>query len=208
MNFLFPIIIIILTSVQPMSAQNITGEYHLQGVHDAAGGFRFTKEGTFEFFFIYGVVDRAATGKYSFENNVIKLDSDKEPGKDFPITSQKKNGKGYTIHVSDPNTYLLRNIICIYYINGIENVTYSDDNGKISIDAERVDKIMLVHELFADVPSIIKDEANDNNLFEVVLSPSLGMVSFEGIDFTLEGKTLTCLPNYVLPFQHVTFVKQ
>ncbi len=208
MNFVFSIILFLLISHQPMSAQNITGEYHLQGVQDAAGGFRFTKEGTFEFFFIYGAVDRTATGKYSVENNVIKLDSDKEPGNDFAITSQLKNGQGYTIQVSDPNTYLLRNIICIYFIQGKENVTYSDDNGKISIDADLVDKIMLVHELFPDIPSTIKDESNHNNQFEVRLSPSLGMVSFEGIDLTIDGKKLTCLPNYVLPFQHVSFVKQ
>ena len=207
MNFLLVIIFTFLISYQTMSAQNIHGEYHLQGVQDAAGGFRFTKEGTFEFFFIYGVVDRAATGKYSVQGNLVKLDSDKEPGKDFPITTQSKSGKGYTIQVSDPNTYLLRNIICVYYIDGKENVAYSDDNGLISIDAPHVDKIMLVHELFADVPSVIKDEANENNHFEVTLSPSLAMVSFEGVDFTLEGKTLTCLPNYVLPFQHVTFIK-
>ena len=186
-----------------MDAQNLNGEYRLSGIPETASAFRFTEDGKYEFFFIYGAVDRMSSGMYSMEGNVVKLKSDKEPGNDFPLKSQSKKGKGYTIQVSDANPYLLRNIICIYYIDSTEQVAYGNNEGLIEIEANDVDKIFLVHELFPDIPSLIKDENNPNNHFEVGLSPGLASVSFKGIDFTKDGDELTCLPNYVLPFQHI-----
>jgi hypothetical protein len=193
---------------QTMSAQTLDGEYRLSGVPETASAFRFTPDGRFDFFFIYGAVDRTATGTYTVEGNVIKLKSEKEPGKDFPITLETKKGKGYTIQVNDPNSILLHNIICIYYIGEIENVAYSDKNGTIKIDAKEVDKIYLMHQLFPDIASLIKDENNTNNYFEATLSPNLGFVSFQGIDFTIDGESISCLPNYVIPFDRIIYEKE
>ncbi|MDQ3017571.1 MAG: hypothetical protein M3R25_12740 [Bacteroidota bacterium] len=202
------IISIISITIDMSTAQSIAGDYNLVGIQDAAGGFRFTKEGRFEFFFIYGVVDRIATGTYTLDGNSIKLKSDKTPGEDFLVLSQSKQGNQYVIQAMDPNEYLLRNIICIYYINGQENVAYSDEQGKITIDETLIGRILLVQELFPDVPSVIKDESNSNNHFEVTLSPTLSQVSFKGIDLTLNGKDLTCLLNFVLPFENIRFIKR
>lgn len=206
-RFIFAVLIIF-TTIQMNTAQTISGEYRLKGVHDAASAFRFTDDGRFEFFFMYGVVDRAATGSYTIEGNTIKLKSDKTPGQDFPITKQNKQGKHYTIQVTDQNTFLLSNIVAIYFVNSQEKRAYSDNQGLITINDPLVDKIFLKHEIFPDIPSLIKDENNNNTHFEVKLSPSLAEVSFKGIDFTIDGDELTCLPNYVLPFQSVVYVKQ
>lgn len=192
-----------------MNAQKILhGEYRLTGIPETASAFMFKPDGRFEFFFIYGAVDRAATGTYSVSGDTIKLQSDKIPGKDFPVNKEKKQGKGYVIKVSDPNSYLVQNILCIYYIGETENVTYTDENGMIMIDAEQVDKIYLRHELFPDIPTLIKDESNKNNYFEVSLSPTLVNVSFKGIDFTINGNSISCLPNYVIPFEKIKYVRQ
>lgn len=191
-----------------MSAQKLNGEYRLTGIPETASAFRFTPDGHFDFFFIYGAVDRAATGTYNISGDTLKLKSDKEPGKDFPVTKEEKKGNKYHIKVIDQNSYLLENILCIYYIGENESVTNSDQNGLITIDADHVDKIYLRHELFPDIPSLIKDEKNSNNYFEVGLSPSLVYVSFKGIDFKIEGKAISCLPNYVIPFEKIKFVKQ
>ena len=191
-----------------LMAQSLNGEYRLQGIPELASAFMFTKDGNFEFFFIYGAVDRSASGKYSIEGNKLKLTGEKEPGKDFPVISESKKGNHYTIKVTDPNAYLLRNIVCLYYIDSTENATFSDDDGMIRIDVPHVDKIFLVHELFPDVPSLIKDDKNSNNYFEVTLSPTLGQVSFQNLDFTIDGKTISCLPNPLFPFEKVSFVKQ
>jgi hypothetical protein len=191
-----------------MDAQILRGEYRLTGIPEAASAFRFTEDGKYEFYFIYGAVDRISSGTYSMEGNIVKLKSDKEPGNDFPVHKQSQKGKGYTVQVSDANPYLLHNIICIYYIDSVEQVAYSNNEGTIEIPANDVDKIFLVHELFPDIPSLIKDESNPNNHFEVGLSPGLVSVSFKGIDFTLEAGVLTCLPNYVLPFECIRYRRE
>ena len=62
-----------------------------------ASGFNFSADGKFEFFFTYGAVDRSAAGTFTVAGDTLKLKSNKEPGKDFSITGQSKQGKGYTL---------------------------------------------------------------------------------------------------------------
>jgi len=194
------------------SMTKLNGEYTLQGIHDMAAGFRFTPDGKFEFFYIYGATDRNATGTYTVEGDTVKLHSDKEPGKDFKIDRQSKKGKGYTIQVTAPNEYLLRNILCFYFDGETPDATQTnsaetDSKGMIHLDVDAIDTIYLRHEIFPDIPSLIKDKANANNYFEVSLLPSLGQVSFKGIDLFIKGDTLTCHPNYFMPFDNIRFVK-
>ena len=81
---------------------------------EMASGFNFTPDGKFEFFFSYGAIDRSATGIFYVEGDTLKLKSDKEPGKDFTITSESKAAKGYTLIFKDANKYLAQNILCIF----------------------------------------------------------------------------------------------
>jgi hypothetical protein len=197
-----------LISIQPMDAQKLNGSYRLSGVHDLASAFQFTKDGKFEYFYIYGVADRNASGTYTIVGDTVKLKSDKEAGKDFPIESQSKKGKGYTVQVKAPNPYLLNNVTALYFVGKEQKVAESDKDGVIHIEDAHVDKIYLRHEIFPDVASLIKDDNNDNNYFVVSLSPTLQQVSFKGIDLIKKGDTLTCLPNYFLPFDNIQFIKE
>ena len=189
------------------SMTKLNGEYSLQGIHDMAAGFRFTPDGRFEFFYIYGASDRNATGTYTVAGDTVKLHSDKEAGKDFKIESQSKKGKGYTIQVKAPNDYLLHNIICFYAYGDKKEMVETDANGMIHLDIPAADTIYLRHEIFPDIPTLIKDKDNLNNYFEVSLLPTLGQVSFKGIDLFIKDDTLTCLPNYFMPFENIRFVK-
>ena len=191
-----------------MNSQKLAGEYNLIGIHDMASGFRFLKDGKFEFYYIYGAVDRSATGTYTIDGDTVKLHSDKDAGKDFPVTHESKKGKGYTIQATAPNEFLLGNITCIYFTGDKKEYAESDSKGLIHIDVPFCDTIYLRHELFPDFPSLIKDKNNPNNYFEVSLAPSLQFVTFKGIDFVLSKNELTCLPNYFLPFDNIRFVKE
>jgi hypothetical protein len=63
--------------------------------------------------------------------------------------------------------------------------------------------------LYPDIPTLIKDEKNDNNRFTLSLNPSLEKVSFKGIDFKIAGdKMITCLPNYFMAMADIKFIKQ
>ena len=191
-----------------MNGQKLNGSYRLIGVHDLASAFEFTPDGKFQYFYIYGVADRNATGTYTIVGDTVKLKSDKEGGKDFPIESQSKKGKGYTLQVKAPNPYLLKHVTALYFVGEEQKVAESDDKGVIHIEDAHVDQIYVRHEIFPDVACLIKDKDNDNNNFVISLSPTLQQVSFVGIDLFKKGDTLTCLPNYFLPFENIRFVKE
>ena len=191
-----------------MSQKKIRGEYYFRKM-EMASGFNFTADGKFEFFFSYGAVDRNSTGTFSVEGDTLKLKSDKEPGKDFTVTSQSKQSKGYKLTFNDANKYLVQNILCIFLKEGKRQEAYTDDNGEASVDLAYCDTIYVQHTLFPDILTLVKDKANNNNRFELSLNPSLEQVSFKGIDFKIEDdKTLTCIPNYFLDMPDIKYIKE
>lgn len=190
-----------------MHTKQFSGEYYLANVHEMAGGFNFTPDGKFQFFFTYGAMDRNATGTYTIEGDTIKLNSDKEPGKDFDIVSQRKEGEGYTIQIKHENTILASNVRALYFVNGEQREEYADAKGVIHIQEPQCEKIYVQHSIYPDIASLIKDESNQNNFFELKLNPALEQVSFKGIDLFIDGNTLTCLPNYFMPMENIVFEK-
>lgn len=174
-----------------------------------ASGFNFSEDGKFQFFFTYGAVDRSASGTFLVEGDMLKLKSDKEAGKDFTVTNQGKQAKGYTLVFTNPNKYLLKNILCVFLIDDKEQETFSDNNGEVHIDITHCDNIYVQHPLYPDVATIIKDKTNDNNWFTLTLNPSLEQVSFKGIDFKIiSEKMISCLSNYFMPMPDIEFIKQ
>jgi hypothetical protein len=191
-----------------MTAQSIAGEYRLIGIQDMAAGFKFTPDGRFEFFLMYGASDRNATGTYRIEGDTVKLKSDKEPGKDFKIESQRKQGKGFTIEVKDGNKNYLSYVTCLYFVDGHQEYMQANNDGIIHLDIPAVDTLYVRHEMAVDIPTLVKDKNNDNNYFVVSLLPTLGQVSFKGIDLFIKDDELTCHPNYFMPFDNIRFVKE
>lgn len=191
-----------------MSQTKIQGEYFFRKTEMVAG-FNFSAAGTFQFFFSYGAVDRTAAGTFMVEGNIIKLKSNKEAGKDFTVTTQTKEATGYTISFNHPNKYLLKNILCVFFVNGKEEKAVTDDNGKVHVDLANCDSIYAQHLLFPDILTLVKDATNQNNRFTLSLNPSLEQFSFKGIDLTIESDgSLSWLPNYFLEMPGVKFVKQ
>lgn len=191
-----------------MSQIKIQGEYYFRKT-EMASGFNFSNDGKFQFFFTYGAVDRSATGTFKVEGDTLKLKSDKEAGKDFTVTGQSKEGSGYTLVFNHPNKYLVKNIFCMFLVNGKEQEAISDSNGEVHIDIPHCDTIYVQHSLYPDIAVLVKDKANDNNRFTLTLNPSLEQVSFKGIDFKIiDDKTLTCIPNYFLDMTNIKFVKE
>lgn len=186
---------------------SINGIYSLTGMREMAGGFKFETNGQFEFFYSYGAVDRMADGSFTMEGNKIVLKSSKEPGKDFTVTQQSTGTTGFTIKITAPNEYLAAYVKCIV-VNGEEKIEFNSDNkGVIKIDLPKADKIYLQHQLYPDIVTLVKDSLNSNTYFEVLLNQSLEKVSFKGIDLTINGDTLTMLPNYFMPYENIRFVK-
>lgn len=195
-------------NLQLMSQSIVQGEYYFRKMEMEAG-FKFSVDGKFEFFYSYGAVDRSATGTFLVAGDTLKLRSDKEPGKDFNVSRQSRNGNGYTIQFADPNKYLVNNIRCTFISGTKELDEYTGSDGKITIDLPHCDKIYVQHLLFPDIVTLIKDEKNENNNFTLTLNPSLGQVSFKGIDFKIEDEnTISCIPNYLMEMENIQFTKR
>jgi hypothetical protein len=186
----------------------LDGVYALRGIQDMAAAFKFTPDGRFEFFYAYGAGDRNATGSYTIEGDTVKLKSDKEPGKDFKIETQRKQGKGYTIKLNAADKNYLSYMSCFYFVGETRELAQANKEGIIHIDLPEVDSLFVRHELAVDIPTLVKDKDNDNNYFEVSLLPSLGQVSFKGIDLFIKEDTLTCHPNYFMLFENIRFEKE
>jgi hypothetical protein len=186
---------------------SINGVYSLTGMREMAGGFKFETNGQFQFFYSYGAVDRMADGSFTVEGNKVILKSSKEPGKDFTVTKQSGGTTGFSIKITAPNEYLAAYVKCIV-LNGDEKAEFiSDNKGMIKMNVSKADKIYLQHQLYPDIVTLVKDSLNNNTQFEVALNQSLEKVSFKGIDLTINGDTLTMLPNYFMPYENIRFVK-
>ena len=191
-----------------MAQKTVVGEYYFRKMEMVAG-LNFSEDGKFQFFYSYGAVDRNATGSFSVEKDTLKLRSDKEPGKDFTIINQSKQPGGYSITFKHANNYLLKNIQCIFIVDGKQQEAYSDDKGEVHADLLRCDTIYVIHSLYPDIPTLVKSKENDNNNFTLTLNPSLEQVSFKGIDFKIvDDKTISCLSNYFMDAADIEFSKQ
>src|SRR5215831_8423666 len=103
MKLLFSILLILTISAN-MNAQAIAGEYYMQGVMETASGFKLDKDSTFQFFFSYGALDRFGSGKWSFHDNKIILNSKPYPGRDFKLVNSTKNSQNFiTVKIEDSN---------------------------------------------------------------------------------------------------------
>lgn len=197
-----------MSTTETTAQSSIQGEYYF-GRQELSSGFRFKSDGTFDFFYSYGASDRSAHGTFIVAGDTIKLKSDKEPGKDVVIDKQYKKGDGFVITCKAPNKDILSYMQCIV-VNGEQKEVFEANNeGIIRIEAKRCDKIYINCLIFPDIPTLIKDENNTNNRFEVSLLPIVQEVSFKGIDFKIEDdSTISCYPNYVFMMDNIRFRRQ
>lgn len=185
--------------------RTLMGEYHFRK-SEMVSGFHFSADGRFQFFFSYGAVDRNAKGTYTVEGNLVRLKSDKEPGKDFTVTRQSIGEDGFKLTFFHTQPYLTENIRCVFKTGEQQTEAISDNQGQVITDLKNCDHIFVQHLLYPDIFTQIKDPANPNTHFELSLEPSLEQVSFKGIDFTIEADgSLSCLPNYFMPFAGICY---
>ena len=182
----------------------------MSGGHEMVAAFEFKKDSSFKFYFIYGAVDRSASGKYEIKDGNIILHAHKKPGHDFTIVHQKKQGDGTSIKISNANTILLRNIVGIFKKGNTEDLQHSNNEGFIHSKLGDCDSVLVLHELFPDVPTIVrtKETTNKNNYFELTLNPSLSALSFKDFTLLITTDGLTGSLPWLFERDKVVFVKE
>jgi hypothetical protein len=189
-------------------AQKIAGVYSMQGGHEMVAAFEF-KQDSFRFYFIYGAVDRSASGRFTIQNGNIILHAAKIPGKDFTIAREEIRGDGTSIKISNPNQALLRNIVGFFIKGSEQDQQFSDDQGMVHSKLGDCDSVLVLHTLFPDVPTLIKSKAeNKNNYFELTLNPSLAELSFRDFTLHIEGEEITGSLPWLFEREKAVFVKE
>ena len=201
--------LLLITFINNAAAQNVPGEYFMEGGGEMASGFRLDTDSTFEFFLSYGAVDRTAKGTYSIKNDTVVFHGNKTCGKDFTIKSKKTSGSGATIKIVDVNPIFIQTVLCLFKSHDKQDIQYSDNKGYAHSDLPNCDTILVMHTLFPDIMTTIKPaEANNkNNYFELTLNPSLIEVCFKDFPLTIEGDTLTGSMPYIFEREKSVFKK-
>lgn len=186
----------------------ITGEFYLQGVMEVGSGFRFNADSTFDFFFIYGAVDRFGKGTFQQQGDSLILHSPPKPERDFVLQSEKATADDkIVIRISDPNPMILPYIVCrVKTPDGILE-GQCDQQGYIVLDKAPVQAISLVHAFFAERFSVFNIAQPEHNLFEFTIDPRIVEVEFNGIVLHYQDGVLSGRHPLLDPMKEYRFVK-
>ena len=194
MHYYHALLLLLFTA--PLGAQTTqpvpTGEYYLQGVMEVGSGFRLNADHTFDFFFTYGALDRAATGTWEQKGDSVILNSPPKPEHDFVLREAKRTDDSLlTIQVSDPNVMMLGYIHCqVKTGDGQVLQGASDNSGRVTFDRAPVDSIALIHEFFPDRFSVFPVENADDNHYVFTIEPTIVEVAITDLVLRLEGDGL------------------
>lgn len=186
----------------------ITGEFYLQGVMEVGSGFRFNADSTFDFFFMYGAVDRIGKGAFEQQGDSIILHSTPKPERDFVLQSERATGDNHiVIRVSDANTMMLPYIVCrVKTPDGILE-GQCDQDGYAVLEKAPVQAISLVHAFFPERFSVFHVAQPEHNHFEFTIDPRIVEVEFNGIVLHYRDGVLSGRHPLLDPLKEYQFVK-
>ncbi|HEX5150198.1 MAG TPA: hypothetical protein VFW07_02050 [Parafilimonas sp.] len=167
-----------------MYAQDLTGEYYLEGVMETASGFQINADSGFQFFFSYGALDRSGKGKWKMLNDsTIILNSDKRPPLDFKLEKQTSAAdKSITIQIDNNNKNILR-YVQGFIKSGPTEIPFEMNAGGIArLENQEIDSVGLIFTLCPDRYSVLP-VTRGNNSFVFQFEPWIAEVFFE--DFIL-----------------------
>ena len=151
------------------NAQNLAGEYYLQGVMETASGLKLNADSSFEFYFSYGALDRYGSGKWSINKDNIILNSKQYPGKDFKLVNTAAATNNVSLlKIENPNTNLYRMVYCRFKSAGADTIINFDEDGTL-VFPFAVDSVQLLSELCSERSST----------FAVTAKPSVYTFNFE-----------------------------
>lgn len=174
------------------STQKLQGEFYLRGVMEIGSGFKFNSDNTFEFFFMYGALDRFARGTWTQHGDTIILNNPPKPPSDFKLlTSKKTSQKDITIKIIDKNEILLRNVYGSVKSGDHVFRNASNKEGIMVFEKCKVEKISLIHEFWPDRFSVFDIDSADKNYFEFSIEPWIADVQFNNLTLILKDNILT-----------------
>lgn len=168
-----------------LSIEKLAGIYHLHRVRETASGFKLNPDGTFQFFFTYGALDRYGMGNWKLDNKTVTFQSRPWPATDFELTGSSVSGRGITIKVSDANPIFQKRIFASLQNGAQGSWKAPDTNGEMFFDMNSADTITLAFEFTPERMSFLPLPDKEHNYFEFRLAPWALEVFFK--DFNLKA---------------------
>jgi hypothetical protein len=169
-----------------LSIEKLAGVYYLHSVKETASGFKLTTDGSFQFFFTYGALDRYGSGKWTLEKDIVTLQSRPWSGKDFALLNSSVSGRGTTVKITDKNPIFQKHVFASIK-NGEDGSWQSTDaGGEIHFPGNEASVITLAFEFCPERFTFFPIENKEHNYFEFHLEPWIMEVFFNG--FPLKTK--------------------
>jgi hypothetical protein len=177
--------------MKPRTTENTTGAYYLKGVKETASGFRLSADGTFQFFFTYGALDRYGSGRWTLENDNVILNSRPWSGKDFALAdSQNVNENFVTLKIVRGNPLLLRNVFFSLRNGETGSWLQTNDKGEVRFPLQDVTTISIVFEFCPERFTHFTIENYKHNHFEFRFEQWLMEVFFDAFQLKADKYAL------------------
>jgi hypothetical protein len=172
------------------SAQTISGEYFLTGVHETAAGFLLNADSTFQFFYSEGALDRQAKGVWTSDGEKVVFKTAAAPTSDYLLKSKAvKAGNKFVVRIIEPNTILQRYVIVTAFSKGTENTIQTNNEGLAIFPLSKVDSIRMIFQFSPERSTTIKIDGKEN-WYEFGFEPWLFELFFSNLEYKIDDSEL------------------
>ena len=169
----------------------IAGEYYLTGMMEMASAFLLIPDGTFQFFFTYGALDRYGSGRWEINGDDLLLTSAAPPEADFTLVKSSKQDHDFIqVQMEDADPLLMRHVYCSLD-KGQEGTWHQlDHEGAIQLQDRPVTDISLLLEFCAERFSTIPVSDPFHNDFTFRFNETIMEVFVKSLTLKVRGKEL------------------
>ena len=172
----------------------IAGEYYLEGLREMASGFLLRPDGSFNFFFTYGAMDRFGAGKWVEKNGQLNLSSRAKPPYDFALVESKTQPQDFiNIKMEAANTALLPHVFCSLQNAAEGSWKQMNKQGDVQFPKQKVESVSLILEFCPERFSTIPVTHKEHNEFTFRFEQTIMEVFFENLLLQVEPYGLSGL---------------
>jgi hypothetical protein len=173
-------------------AQDITGEYSMEGKQEMVSVIRINPDSTFNFYFAYGAADRYANGYWTVSGRKIILNTPEKTEQDFILVeSRHTSSKKITVQITDANKQVLPFVSILLKGKNTELYAKANGEGEAVFSNADADTIYLQHEIWTNEPVAFALKDKTKNFFEFRINPDIVNVVFKDIILTAGDNELT-----------------
>lgn len=156
----------------------IAGTYFLKNVRETGAGFRLQADGSFEFFFSYGALDRQGKGNWKLEGDSLTFTSTTQQPDFIPGPSSKTNDPGVLIRITGGNNSINPFFMATLTSGGTVNKASSRGSGELYFPPGPADRISIQFEFCPEKEFTYTPTDSKHNLFSFAVQPTLFDIQF------------------------------